>query len=94
MLKLFSKRYHHLNKVLISAERIKSNHQAFIEYHQDKKVCHVLKSNAYGHGLKTVAPLFDSFNSPFLVVDSLFEAYELQKLKVKSIQISIESILL
>ncbi len=84
MLKLFSKRYHHLNKVLISADRIKANHQAFVEYHPDKKVCHVLKSNAYGHGLKTVAELFDSFGSPFLVVDSLFEAYELQKLKVKT----------
>ncbi len=84
MLRLFSKTYHHLNKIFISSDRIKANHQAFQDFHPDKKICHVLKSNAYGHGLNIVAPLFDSFGSPFLVVDSLFEAYELQKLKVKT----------
>jgi len=44
----------------------------------------VLKSNAYGHGLKTVAKVFDSLNCPYLTVDSLFEAYELQKAGVKT----------
>jgi len=47
-------------------------------------VCPVLKSNAYGHGLVELAPIFDSMSCPFLIVDSLYEAYKLYKLKVKS----------
>lgn len=81
---IFGKKYHHLNKILISKSALKYNHQLIQEFHQETKIAPVLKSNAYGHGLNVVAPIFDSFNPVFLVVDSLYEAYELTKLKVKA----------
>ncbi|MEI6711111.1 MAG: alanine racemase [bacterium] len=44
----------------------------------------VVKSNAYGHGLKLLAKEWNTYNIPFVCVDSLFEAYELQKYGYKS----------
>ncbi len=80
----FKRRYHHLNKITISKEAILHNHQLLQKLQPNSKICPVLKSNAYGHGLKLVAPIFDSLNCPFLIVDSLYEAYELYKLKLKT----------
>lgn len=39
----------------------------------------VVKSNAYGHGIKILAPILQSYDVPFVCVDSLYEAYELKK---------------
>lgn len=78
------KKYIPLNKVVISSKALKDNFKALTILHPEANICAVLKSNAYGHGLKLVAPVFDSFNMPFLIVDSLYEAYELYKLKVKT----------
>ena len=76
--------YQHLNKILISKSALLENHQNLQTFHQESALCPVLKSNAYSHGLKEVAPIFDSMECAFLIVDSLFEAYELYKLKVKT----------
>src|SRR3972149_6253295 len=76
--------YRHLNQVQVSKTALEHNHRALQQFHPEAKICHVLKSNEYGHGLKQVAPIFNSFGSPFLVVDSLFEAYELYKLGVRT----------
>lgn len=38
-----------------------------------------MKSNAYGHGIKIVAPYLQRYDVPFVCVDSLYEAYELEK---------------
>ena len=84
MLSLFRKPYRHLNKILISQEALIHNHYVLQEFHPEAKICPVLKSNAYGHGLKTVAPVFEKLAVPFLVVDSLFEAYGLQKTGVRT----------
>ncbi len=81
---LFRRSYHHLNKILVSRSALIHNHQELQRLHPEAKIVPVLKSNAYGHGLKTVAPIFDALLPEFLVVDSLYEAYELSKLKVKS----------
>ena len=82
--KLLRQRYHHLNKILISQSALKQNHQRLQSFHTEARIVPVLKSNAYGHGIKTVALVFDQLKPDFLVVDSLYEAYELTKLKVKS----------
>lgn len=84
MLALFKKKYYHLNKIEISRSALVYNYQALQKSHPEAKIAPVLKSNAYGHGLVIVAPLFDSFEAPFLCVDSLYEAYELYKLNVKT----------
>ncbi len=76
--------YRTLNQIAISKQALFTNHQNIQAYHKEAQVCPVLKSNAYGHGLKEMAQLFDSMHCPFLVVDSLFEAYELYKLKIKT----------
>lgn len=78
------KTYSHLNRVTISKKALIANHQNLQKYHPEASVCPVLKSNAYGHGIREVAPIFDSLGCPFLAVDSLFEAYELYKLKTKT----------
>lgn len=84
MLAFLRKPYRHLNKILVSAQALQHNYRQLQTAHPEAKICPVLKSNAYGHGFATVAPIFDSFGAPFLVVDSLYEAYELQKIKVKT----------
>jgi hypothetical protein len=81
---LFGKKYHHLNKIFVNQTALHHNHNELHNFHPEANIAPVLKSNAYGHGLKIVAPVFDKLNPAFLVVDSLYEAYELTKLKVKS----------
>lgn len=85
MFSFFKKKsYSPLNKIVISRNALFVNHANLQAAHPNSAVCPVLKSNAYGHGLKVIAPIFDKMNSPFLIVDSLYEAYELYKLNVKS----------
>jgi alanine racemase len=74
----------HLNHVTVSQEALMYNHLALQKAHPEAKVCPVLKSNAYGHGLAETAPIFDSMDCQFLVVNSLSEAKELYSLKVKT----------
>ena len=45
-------------------------------------VCPVLKSNAYGHGLTEIAKILAKEDPEFLIVDSLYEAYQLKKAKI------------
>lgn len=78
------KAYRHLNTITISRDALLKNHRNIQMLHPGVGVCPVLKSNAYGHGIKKVAPLFDAMRCPFLIVDSLYEAYELYKLRVKT----------
>ena len=83
-LNVFRQKYHNLNTIRISESALRHNHAELQQLHPEAYVAPVLKSNAYGHGLQTVAPLFDAMNPAFLVVDSLYEAYELFKLQVRS----------
>ncbi len=76
--------YQTLNTIYINSDAIVHNHLALQQFHPEAAICPVLKANAYGHGLTTVAPIFDKLNCPFLCVDSLFEAYELMKQGVKT----------
>ncbi|MFA6005059.1 MAG: alanine racemase [Patescibacteria group bacterium] len=78
------KQYKHLNRILVSKNALLFNHNQLLASQPGLAVAPVLKSNAYGHGLKTVAPIFDSFSPAFLAVDSLYEAYELNSLHLKT----------
>jgi alanine racemase len=78
------KHYQHLNIIRISKSALLSNYQAIQSVHPEAKVCPVIKSNAYGHGLTQVAPILDTVHAPFFCVDSLYEAYELMKLRTKT----------
>ncbi len=76
--------YRHLNKITISQSALENNHKLIQPLYPNSLICPVLKSNAYGHGIKQVAQIFDNLDCGFLVVDSLYEAYELYKLNVKT----------
>lgn len=76
--------YHHLNVVKISRVCLQSNYEQLTRLHPEAKIAPVLKSNAYGYGITTVAAVADNLGAPFLIVDSLYEAYELAKLHVKT----------
>lgn len=81
----FRKRpYISLNTVVVSQDALKHNHFELQKGHPHSAICPVLKSNAYGHGLTQTAPIFDKLSCPFLVVDSLYEAYELHKIGIKT----------
>lgn len=75
--------YRTLNEIVIDAKALAHNHRT-LEDHFSLPVAPVLKSNAYGHGLAITAKVFDQLRPPFLVVDSLYEAYQLQKLKLQT----------
>ena len=78
------KSYQHLNEVTVSAAALKNNFQVFARLQPNCQVAPVLKSNAYGHGLVTVAKMVDDLHAPFLIVDSLHEAFELKKNGMKT----------
>lgn len=85
--------YQPLNLIEISKENLLQNYKYLSSLQKGVKIAPVLKSNAYGHGLVQVAKILDSSASPqndrridipFFCVDSLYEAYELYKAKIKT----------
>lgn len=77
--------YQTLNLIEISQQALKDNFSFYQQKNPQAKICPVLKSNAYGHGLKLIGKLVDRKIKPeFVCVDSLYEAYELRKARVMS----------
>ena len=71
--------YHHLNTLTIFPDKLAHNLDILSRLQGNIQAVPVLKSNAYGHGIKILAPLLASYDVPFVCVDSLYEAYELEK---------------
>ena len=72
--------YQTLNEIIIDSQAILSNFSYFQKINSHTQICPVLKSNAYGHGLVQIAKIVDSYlHPPYIMVDSLYEAYELTK---------------
>ena len=71
--------YHHLNTLTIFPEKLAHNFSVLSKLHHDIKPVPVLKSNAYGHGIKIIASFLSDYDVPFVCVDSLYEAFELKK---------------
>lgn len=71
--------YHNLNTLTIFPDRLEHNFRVLSECQPGIQVVPVVKSNAYGHGIKMLAPLLNKYDVPFICVDSLYEAYELEK---------------
>lgn len=76
--------YRNLNTLHVFKAALKHNLQLYQKSCPDQAVCPVLKSNAYGHGLTLVAKALDDEAAPFFIVDSLYEAYELKKARIKT----------
>ena len=83
-LKRFKKRYIPLNTISISRDALLHNYRYLSTVDTDMAIAPVLKSNAYGHGIKEVGKILDRVGAPYFCVDSLYEAYELYKAKVKT----------
>lgn len=84
LLKIFKKEYFTLNKIEISKDNLVDNYQYLSSLNRKVKIAPVLKSNGYGHGITEVAKILDTKKCPFFCVDSLYEAYELIKAKIKT----------
>lgn len=82
-LSLFKKTYIPLNTIEVSAAALKSNYE-YLRSTSGLAIAPVLKSNAYGHGLVLTAKVLDPVGAPFFCVDSIYEAYELLKAKIKT----------
>lgn len=86
------RKYYPLNRIEIIRENIVGNYRYLSSLYKSIKIAPVLKSNAYGHGIRLVAKILDSppkalhlgGQAPFFCVDSLFEAYEILKAGVKT----------
>lgn len=77
--------YKTLNLIQINKKSLIDNFNYFQILNPQTKVCPVLKSNAYGHGLKLIGKFVDQeINPEFICVDSLYEAYELEKVGVRT----------
>lgn len=81
----FRREYQSLNVIEVNREALRHNFHLVQNAHPEALVAPVLKSNAYGHGLKLIGKwASEELKPPFLCVDSLFEAYELEKIGVKT----------
>ncbi len=74
----------HFNKILINRKHLQHNIKYIKTNFPEYKLGVVLKSNAYGHGLTTVAPLFDQETPDYLIVFDFAELEELLKLDLKT----------
>ncbi|MFC1653240.1 alanine racemase [Patescibacteria group bacterium] len=82
---MFKKPYKNLNQITVSKSALKHNYYYFQNQLENQLVAPVLKSNAYGHGIQLVGKYVDQeIKPPFICVDSLFEAYQLQKKRIKT----------
>jgi alanine racemase len=73
-----------LNTIELSENALRHNYNYYKNLHPESKVCPVLKSNAYGHGLIEIAKMCKKLDPPYLIVDSFYEAFELRKTGVKT----------
>lgn len=80
----WAKHYRTLNRILIDESVLRHNLSLYRKLAPGQSVCPVLKSNAYGHGLALTAKILDREGCDFFIVDSLYEAYELKKAKIKT----------
>ena len=83
-MKFIKRGYINLNKVYINKDNLCNNLLYFNSLYKGISVAPVIKSNAYSHGIDKIAEILDPLSCPFLVVDSLYEAYTLKNLGIKT----------
>lgn len=67
-------KYETLNSIEISKENILNNFKILQDYQKGAAIFPVLKSNAYGHGLKEICETLNDSGAPMIAVDSFPEA--------------------
>lgn len=85
MINPFRRSYQTLNLITINPRALLDNYSFWQKQNPQAKIAPVLKSNAYGHGLELIGRFIDQkMNPPFIAVDSLYEAWKLEKAGVKT----------
>jgi len=74
-----------LNRVEVISENILHNFDYFQKENTQAKIFPVLKSNAYGHGLKQVIKILESRGVEYYVVDSYYEALQIKETSNKKV---------
>lgn len=67
-------KYETLNKIEIDAKKIIANFNYLKSRQPNSEIFPVLKSNAYGHGLKEMCQIINKTSAPLVIVDSFPEA--------------------
>jgi alanine racemase len=70
--------YRTLNRIELSRANTLHNIALVQQQHPDASVIPVLKSNAYGHGLREMAEILNHADCAFLAVDGYFEAAQIR----------------
>jgi alanine racemase len=73
-------RYKTLNRVELVREAILHNVQVLRRLHPDFQIIPVLKSNAYGHGIREMAQVLNDTDCNLLAVDGYFEAGHIRRI--------------
>lgn len=73
----FTKKIPTLNTIHIHKKHLLQNYHHFQRTFPHYSFFPVLKSNAYGHGLRMIAQICEEIQTPFLVVDSYYEAQKI-----------------
>lgn len=68
-----------LNKISISKEAILNNYDIFQKLNPGYAIFPVLKSNAYGHGIREVATILRERTPEYIAVDSYFEVLKIRE---------------
>ena len=71
--------YETLNRLEIKRSAILANYEALKKQQPEGAIFPVLKSNAYGHGLKELAQILNETDAPLVAVDSFPEAQIIKK---------------
>ncbi len=80
--RIFAPKLHSLNTILIDKKAIIHNFTYLQSLHPHDKIIPVLKSNAYGHGLKEVCQILNDTDVEMVAVDS-FPEYQIVKKHMK-----------
>lgn len=72
--KIIKPKYETLNKIEIKSSNIIANYQILKNAQPEAIIFPVLKSNAYGHGLKEVCEILNKTDAPMIAIDSFPEA--------------------
>jgi len=80
---LFKPKLDSLNTIQIHRANILHNLEVLQNLQPESAIFPVLKSNAYGHGLKEVATILKSIDLPYICVDSVPEYYLVKKFAKK-----------
>lgn len=79
LLEYFRKPFQTLDTIVISQKALLENLDLYRSLHLKSAVFPVLKSNAYGHGIREVASILAERKLDYIVVDSYYEALEVRK---------------